>query len=660
MSIELRDRFFALSAHRDPDPEEVARYLAEVDATDTEPTTTVDGLAVCWHPTARHKAVRFVEAWRIDADVRDLFARPSEEAPHLAAVFADPRELSFRTFENIIPLDGLFDGAAMAFELSDRVELAPGAFSFAIRLPEGDRALLERLDALDLYVPPLNAASRGGDRFIFHSALLADALTQAVAKAMPESLMDGFSHVNPVFRCNRFEPGDANFHRHRDTPYYDAARRQVSRYTVLLYLTGGSADPALDLSGAAALTEIGPFTCVIFDQQYEHEGAPYRDGRKVFLRTELIFTDAEVTHDPEIGALFSKACYLTGESIFAPELARYADASYNRVAAAHWEGLTSGGGREPFVHKRFRGVDFVANGYDFWFPKSEGLTLPECAAITLLDYFNCKLGDTPFRALCESTVIEAEGTGWIPGFLQEHRREGGDPAVPAFDKSMLFPEPEEDDDIYIRCCPFHSTWYDPRRHDEINDLYRRAQTFAAAHITPAAILMMGEDVVLDPDRFVIRGNQIHVLGGRSLTPVNFAACWNNESRPDNYLEVAATVGVADFLVPPILFTETDTVYHLRFDFFRNTWTVEHRQADVPIPMITGMSLWEMEAEGYDEAPWLSAVARSLVKGASEKHSKKVWWGWDDPLIDELYGYVIDNGFEYDEDEDEDDYEDEDD
>lgn len=339
MSIDLRDRFFALSSGRalgDAGADEAARYRAQVDATDTEPAATLDGLAISWHPTVRYKAVRFVDAERIDADVRELFTRPSEAAPHLAAVFVDPRELSFRTFENILPLDRLFADTGLEFELAKRVELAKDAYSFSLRLPAPARARLESLDALNLYVPPLNAASRGGDRFIFHSALLAEALTAAVVEAMPQSLLDGFSHVNPVFRCNRFEPGDAHFHRHRDTPYYDAARGHISRYTVLIYLTGGSAAPALDLVTGAALTDIEPFTCVILDQRYEHEGAPYRDGRKVFLRTELVFTDPEVTHDPEIGALFAKACYWTGESVFAPELARHADACYNQVAAAHW------------------------------------------------------------------------------------------------------------------------------------------------------------------------------------------------------------------------------------------------------------------------------------------------------------------------------------
>jgi hypothetical protein len=606
MSTELRDRFFELSAGRAP-ADEVDRYRAQVDAADTEPIATVDGLAISWHPTARFKAVRFVDAGRIDAGVRELFARPSEAAPHLAAVFVDPREMSFRTFENIVPLDHLFADSGLfgdtVLELTDRTEVAKDAYAFSLRLPAQARTSLERLDELDLYVPPLNAASRGGDRYIFHSALLAEALGTAVAGALPPALLDGFSHVNPVFRCNRFEPGDTNFHRHRDTPYYDAARGHVSRYTVLLYLTGGSAAPALDLTGGAALAAIDPFTCVIFDQRYEHEGAPYRDGRKVFLRTELVFTEAGVTHDPEIGALFSKACYLTGESVFAPELARYADAYYNQVAAAHWSGLAPGAAREPFVHKRFRGVDFVANGHDFWFAKSDALSLAECAAITLLDYFNCKVGDTAFRAQCESAVIEADDIDWIPGFLEARR---GDSAVAPFDKSLLFPEPEEPGGGEFPCCAFHGsgTHLDTTRDPDVIECYERAQATAKAQIVPAPILMLGEDVVLDPDRFVVRGNLIHVLGEKSLEPVNFAACQGPGFDPEAFIDVEATVDVADFLVPPIVFAESATVYHLRFDFFRNTWMVDHQQAEVGVPAIrraTNSDLeWDDEYDEYDD------------------------------------------------------------
>lgn len=645
MSTGLRDRFFALSSGGAP-ADEVARYRAEVDATDTEPATTLDGLAVSWHPTARFKAVRFIDAERIDAGVREQFARPSELAPHLAAVFADPRELSFRNFENIVPLDRWFADTPLELGLSAPAELTDGVHTSVLRLPDAARARLEGLDALDLYVPPLNAATRGGERFIFHSALLAEALTGAVTDAMPASFLEGFSHVNPVFRCNRFEPGDARFHRHRDTPYYDAARGQISRYTVLLYLTGGSGGsggPTLDLTGGVALADVESFSCVIFDQRYEHEGAPFHDGRKVFLRTELIFAqDPGVTHDPEIGALFSKACYLTGESVFAPELARYADACYNQVAAAHWHGLDVRPARQAYVHKRFRGVHFVANGYDFWFGRSETLSLAECAAITLLDYFNCTLGGSAFRDLCAAEVIEAEDDAWVRPFLNGKTAEDGgpgraavrEPAVAGFDKSALFPESEQTDDV---CCPFHDFGaFDPTRLDEIVDLNERAQSFAKAHIMPAPILMLGEDVVLDPERFVIRGNQIQVLGKEALAPVNFAACWNAGGFPANYIDVAATVGTAHFLVPPILFSETEDGYHLQFDFFRNSWMVRHQQATVPVPRIS--SLDELDLEELEESadePWMDAVDPSLVTGTPQERPTP-WWAERSGLVDELY------------------------
>ncbi|MEU7739768.1 hypothetical protein [Nonomuraea sp. NPDC049158] len=624
MSIELRDRFFVLST-RDVATDEAARYRAEVDATDAEPAATVDGLDISWHPSARFKAVRFIDAERIDERVRDLFARPSADAPYLAAVFVDPHELSFRTFENIIPLDRLFEDVPLEAELAGRVEHTEGVFSFSLRLPAQAQARLAQLDELNLYVPPLNAASRGGERFIFHSALLAEALTAAVADALPPATAEGFSHVNPVFRCNRFEPDDANFHRHRDTPYFDAARRHISRHTVLLYLTGGTGSPALDLVGGAALSEIGDFTCVIFDQRYEHEGAPYRDGRKVFLRTELIFTADEVTEAPEIGELFSKACYLTGESVFAPELARSADAYYNQVAAAHWSGLGGSRSSETFVHKEFRGVHFVANGYDFWFPKTEALSLAECAALTLLDYFNCKLGDTAFRALCRTEVIESDNAGWIPEFLRA-RHSGS--AMTRVDKSAFFPEPERPNGQI--CCPFHSGRYDPTRHDEIIELYTDAQSFAKAHILPAPILMLGEDVALDPDRFVIQDTLIHVLGEGALKPVNFAACWNDESIPEDYVIVAAKVGVAKFLVPPIMYTESAGCYHLKFDFFRNSWMVDHRRATIPIPRITD----EDWADPDERGAWRRSVDSSLIDDEHPLSASDLWDDEEDDWDDE--------------------------
>jgi hypothetical protein len=605
VSGELRDRFFVLSAGAAP-AQEVERYRAEVDATQAEAVATMDGLEVCWHPTARFKTVRFVDAELIDASVRESFARPCAQAPYLAAVFVDPREFSFRTFENIVPLDRLFEDIAVEAELTGRTEPAQGVFTFSLDLPEPVRERVARLDELGLYVPPLNATSRGGQRYIFHSALLAEALSAALAEALPAALAEGFSHVNPVFRCNRFEPGDAKFHQHRDAPYFDRVRRHISRYTLLIYLTGGTGAPTLDVVGATALERVEAFTCVLFDQQFEHEGAAYLDGRKVFLRTELIYVAEDLAEEPEIGALFSKACYLTGESVFAPELARHADAYYNQVAAAHWNGLGRGPARQTFVHKEFRGVHFVANGYDFWFAASQALSLQECAALTLLDYFNCRLGDTPFRSQCRTEVIEAEDGDWIPEFL---RARPGGPVASRIDKSLLFPEPE-------RACDDYTDAFDMMRDEDVVDIYTEAQDFAKAHILHAPILMLGQEIALDPDCFVVEGTRIHVLGREPLRPVNFASADVVGPHPD-CIDTAATVGAAQLLVPPILYSETAGCRHLGFDFFRNSWMVEHRQVAVPIPRIA-----QMEDDLYYEDMWSGSVDRSLVDA---DHPLSDWW-----------------------------------
>jgi hypothetical protein len=428
--------------------------------------------------------------------------------------------------------------------------------------------------------------------------------------------------VNPVFRCNRFEPGDEPFHRHLDTPYHDAARDHISQYTLLVYLTGGSAAPALSIEDLA-IDAIEAMQCFVFHQAYAHAGAAYTDGRKVFLRTELVFEEADVTHDPRIAALFSKACYLTGESVRQAELARDADRAYNAVAAAHWSGVLPPH-VEPFVHKQFRGVHWLANGYDFWFPKA--LPLADCAALTLLDYFNCQLGGAPFRSLAVSEVVREVDPD---EFLAAVPPPG---PLPALDKAGLFPALEREG----ACCPGHAgSGFDPTRSYEVLELYGRAQAFARARIGPAPVAMLGQQVFLDPSRFVIDGNQLHVLSADRLAPVNFAACWNCHGSPPNFVDVDLRVGVLQPLVPPILWEATRATHHLMFDFFRNGWAVRHKQYEVPVPRVR---IVDHETVDEDETPWLAAAERSeLAQGLPEVRGP--FWAYDtarSPLIRELF------------------------
>jgi hypothetical protein len=374
-----------------------------------------------------------------------------------------------------------------------------------------------------------------------------------------------------------------------------------------------------------SLDEIEAMTCVVFDQSFEHEGAAYEDGRKVFLRSELIFTDSDVVHDSKIAELFAKACYLTGESIFAPELGRFADECYNRVARAHFAGLTDEERQTPTpcVHKEFRGVHFVASGYDFWFPKGH-LTLQECAAIALLDNFNASIGGSAFHKSCTTEVLpprtgEAE---WIPQFLSKWRNTAmADSAVGTLDKGNFFPPSET---AGSACCPFHSfARFDATRCEDIVEYFERAQQFAQRRVFAAPIFVMGQEIFLDAERFVVESGRIHVLSEQQLAPVNFAACWNFGGDPSNYVDVAQTVEVLQPLVPPILYAETADCFHLMFDFFRNAWMVKPQQYEVPIPRISDINPGLAEENG--KTPWLSAAKRANVE-RGKKGADGPWWG----------------------------------
>lgn len=609
----LRDLFFAERGADD------ALGRALLAAARPEPVAQVDGLDVSFYPGGRFCKVRFVDERLVaPASLRPLFARPA--APSLLAVFVDPREFSFRTFENLIPLDRHFARCPASLALTDRRPLGSrgGAWSFSVAAPEPTREALARLDGLGLYVPPLDDTARGGERFIFHAARLAEALTRAISGAMGDVLGGPgvFSHVNPVFRCNRFEPGDGRFHRHLDNPYFDRDRRHVSRYTLLLYLTGGQGAPALQIGDDVALASIDAMTCVVFDQRLEHEGSPYTGGRKVFLRSELIFQVERLAELPAAGQSFARACYLAGESLLDPGLARAASAQFHRAAAARWGAPGEDDApEETFVHKTFRGVHFVASGHDFWFPKG-ALSLPECAALTLLDFFNARVDGAPFRSLCSAEVVRGDAPGWIERLLGPHAAPPGEPVFAPLDPRSLFPPaPAPDQSI---CCSYHTSQF--HLHPSVIDRYTEAQRFARERLASAPVALMGQQILVDPARFIVEDSRIHVLSARALAPVHFAACQNGSIPPGVLVGVRANVEALQPLVPPILFAETDGCHHLMFDFFRNSWMVDFDQETAPIPALIeklddpqawGASPWDAVEERLRGADPLDSVAGSL-------------------------------------------------
>jgi len=626
MATRTRDVFFA--AEDTMSPRDVLAVRDVMEKLERQvPVDLMDGMAISWHPTARFSALRFVDAAELPHGLDAYFTRPSVELPELAAVFVDPQEFHFRTFEHILPLDRYFERHPLALTLETEDghlhDEGRELFTFRVRGEDASLDALRRLDELGLYVAPLNEHSRGGQRAIFHSEVLSGVLTEAVRCAMPADFMQGFSHVNPVFRCNRFEPGDEPFHPHFDTPYYDRARDHISRYTMIVYVTGGEASPALSVADID-LDSIDEMTCVVFDQRHLHAGQAYHEGRKVFLRTELVFEDADVEHEPSIAHLFSKACYFTGESLFTPEVAEYTHACYDRVAAAHWLGLEDDDDEvEPFVHKTWRGVHFVTNGHDFWFD-AEVMTLEESAVVAVLDYFNCMVDHVAFRKQCTTDLIEdRRDAAWVPAFLHDQRdatRPGARaPVIPVLHKQGFFHPCDQVDSG--NCCPFHR-WesFDPRTNDDVQGHFEATRAFSEGLMNPAPVLMMGEEVLMDPSRITIHGDKIYVSSDAEPAPVNFAACWNYGA-PGNFIEVDAVLEAEHLLIPPIPFAQSSGCIHLMLDFFRNDWMVRRSRHTVHIPKIMNLT---PESE-LDEMvhPWVNAASDELERAGEEPED----WQW---------------------------------
>ena len=585
LGLRLRDHFFALA--REPDPVAHRRLLAEVDALTAAPLTDLYGLSLSPFPTARFKQLRFIDADRLPARVRDAFARPCPELPGLAAAFVAPEELAYHNFENIVGLDRLFTGVAAApLRFTQFHKLAPGITTARLDPSPALADRLAQLATLGLFVPPQDA-SRGGQRFIFHSAELAAALTAAVQADLPAKLLRGFVHVNPVFRCNRFDPGDAPFTSHVDSPYRHRARHHVSKYTLLLYLTPGRGEP-LRFARGPVLREISAYTAVIFPQSARHSGSPYLEGRKLFLRTELIFADPRLAEAPAVGELFARACYLGSESIFSPELAARAHAAYDAAAAAHWRGPPDQPTSETYFHKQFRGAHFVTDGHDYWF-NSKTITRTDAAALALLDQLNARVTGEPFREACTTEIHQAPGRAWIPALLRAQLHAPPPESVFArLNRHALLPEPEEpDDNMDFPSSPdFHGTFpddWDAARNPRVLAVYTRARRWALRRIFDAPICVLGKQLFLEPDRFLVDGDKIHILSRDSLGPLHFAGAVFFD--PEDFVGVELTLHALQPIVPPMTFHDDGDTLHLCCDLFRNTWMVSQRTDIVPVPRV---------------------------------------------------------------------------
>jgi len=373
---------------------------------------TISNIDIAPYPTASHKMVRFIDE-KADGEnpiLDECFVR---NELGLLIGFVDPRELSFHNFENIINLDSLFKKKDH-FSISNFQQHGDEEV-YTFDLADNNNTLLS-LDRYGLYTTPVNKLSRGGERFIFASQLLGKNITRALKNYIPhENLINSqFRFVNYVFRYNKFKPGDRKFTSHYDTPYHDPACRHYSKYTLLLYLTPGTVDPVLSIDNCklkiSTIENNGLIKGVIFDQKYEHEGKSFIDSDKIFLRTELIYkydSSAVPESNNEISRKFNIACYMTKQSMFIPELEKYASDCFNQVAQARLDLSKANLTQDILIYKKYKGISFITNGYDYWFLKP--VSLKDASIVAILDYFNCKYEtNESFNKLTFDEVINVD------------------------------------------------------------------------------------------------------------------------------------------------------------------------------------------------------------------------------------------------------------
>ncbi|KAM0430126.1 hypothetical protein ACHAPT_006133 [Fusarium lateritium] len=582
------------------------------------------GVRLSFYPSKEFNITKFIEDLdeKVGKEASELYAQIMP-TPRLFAVFVSPAELSYHNFENIIHLDSWFESNMSSnptLSLKNTTKTTPGREIFTCDLRGDMLSSLKALSDLDLYVPPLNKSTRGGNRFIFHSSSLSQVLTEALRSSdvldrlAGGRLKQSFEFVNYVFRCNRFNTDDSHFQSHLDTPYYDGSRSQISKYTMLINLTMGRNDPILRIEDVS-FNEVGAFTCTIFNQKYEHEGWPFSDGQKDFIRTELVFKDDQLDHNNEIAQLFSEACYMSWQSMFDQDLSSYANECFERANSLHWA-LEKSATRPPvYLSKQFQGIRFLTNGYNYWFLKGDEVTAKECALIAVLDYFNCKIGQKPFQTLVTTAKLETSFDSideiWAIFSAVQVEGKAGIRRLKKNDINSLIKtgptkplqwqfedwdgEPEELENFDFEedgdgCCPMHSfPMFNPWKNDEIMGVYDACRDYSREKLFGVPLLVLDQEIVINEENISIADDKVFFLrhkDGNPLPRINFAACWADCTLPSEFVVVGEEVEAPDIMVPPLTFHECSTGYQFSLDFFRNDWMVKVEERTIPLPDVS--------------------------------------------------------------------------
>jgi len=447
-----------------------------------------------------------------------------------ALCFINYETISYNNIENIINLDDIIINSNIK-RLTNITKISNKIYSLNIS------SKLFDLDKLNLYLPPLNNSSRGGKRFIFKSQKLSKQLTEIIKKS--NKLNKNFEFVNYVFRYNKFSPNDTKFKLHMDTPYFDKNNKHISKYTMILYLTSGNNENGVLNFDDIKITNICDSECIIFDQSLQHEGNPYVDGDKIFIRTELIYKydDTDYEYDPEAAKIFNIGCYMAKQSVLNNDLNKYSSDCFNHAAQLRINNKTIF--KTRFYFKYY----FVTNGNDYWF--HEDTSLDMCTYLMLKDYF--ELNDYKIDDITD----EIDDIQDIYDYIKSL-------SIKCNDKIHYVEYSVSKKDQH--CCPYHNCGrFDPTKCPDVIDMCNDKNKDLIDNYS----VIVYDDKILIKENFDCDEQYIYVNG--VTKSINFAACqtYGSYNRYINKSDVEA------YCLPPIPYMISNGCVHLKFDVFNN-------------------------------------------------------------------------------------------
>ncbi|KAI9324605.1 hypothetical protein DFJ73DRAFT_915499 [Zopfochytrium polystomum] len=364
--------------------------------------------------------------------------------------------------------------------------------------------------------------------------------------------------------------------------------------------------------------------CIIFDQRYPHEGHPFEDGKKIFLRTELIFERPRFFgHEPQIGSLFRSAVYYTLESALDSQFARHADVLYEKANRAHW-GL-------PVAKE-----NGVGN-------KELEAFVKECTVVVVLDFSteSCrKLAKpsgrraNPPRLLHQKETSAARLDKWVfdelersdaywkfhpsassrspsavsnpaPPVVNARERRGHVPSgrsrESADERSAkpLIPSSGPDKESLLYEYERNSTWW---KYNSLSSDNREAVEYYLEKFedsirkleTPALILLLGRRFTFDPDDLAVCANAVKFRGafGGDVPRFNFAAFQYDYDPLDDIAKKTAGKRIVAKGLPPLPFVFVGgrggdgmpRGVRFRAGFFKNDWAGDVAEKPLHLPV----------------------------------------------------------------------------